>query len=214
MKANKYYFAGLIPVLLVLLMVSCSPVTLTSWVNPKESQKVSRIVIWGMFDKLEYEKPFEQSVTSYFSGRGAKAVEALTIIKPGRKYEPKELEAIFDSTTADALLLVTYTGSEKQDNYIQPTTTIYPDYYYNYYSYYSWGYPVYYGGGYSVTTGGYWTTTTTLNLRANLYSTRTKNLLWTANVSVTDPQYVDEASYQVGSMIFADLDKHGLIARK
>jgi hypothetical protein len=214
MRTRKYILLLAASAGLAFILYACSPVTITSWMNPKESQKISRVVVWGMFDKLENEKPFEQAVTSYFKGRGIKSVEALTIITPGVKYDPKELESKFDSSTADGVLIVSYAGTDKTETYVPPTTTVYPDYYYNYYSYYSWGYPIYYGGGYATTTGGYWATTKTVNLRANLYSTRNKNLLWTAEIQVTDPQYIDEASYQVASEVYADWQRHGIVGKK
>jgi hypothetical protein len=214
MKTHRTLSTVALLALIAFIFSACTPVSLTSWVNPQTNQKVSHVIVWGMFEKIQYEKPFEQSVASYFNGRGVKSIEALSLMTPAKKYEAAELEEIVKKTPADGVLIVTYTGSDKQDNYVPATTTVYPAYYGSYYSYYSYGYPTYYGGGYGVTTGGYWTTTTTLNLRANLYSVATKDLLWTAEIQVTDPQYVDEASYQVASQVFADWQKHGLVGKK
>ena len=197
---------------LLLIVGGCSsPVSLTSWVNPKEHQQVSKIAVWGMFDKLEYQKPFEQTIANYLNNRGIKAIEALSIIPPGSKHQLSELEAKFDSAGADGILIVTYKGTDKQQDYVPPSTTVYPDFYYNYYNYYSWGYPYYAPGASVITTGGYWVTTSTVNLTANLYANSDNALLWTADISVDDPSYIDQATYEIIGTMYADWVKNGLL---
>jgi hypothetical protein len=202
---------GIAGILMAFLLTSCSNVTLTSWTNPKGNQKISKVIVWGMFDKLEYQKPFEQYAAAYFNSRGLKAIESLDFLRPNQKYELADLEKKFDSLGADALLIVTYKSTDKSQTYIPPTTTMYPDYYYNYYNYYSWGYPMYGMGASVVTTGGYWSTTTVINLRANLYGNTDNDLLWTAEIAVDDPEYIDQVSNSIASSVFADWQKNGLL---
>ena len=40
---------------LAFVLSGCSPVTLTSWKNPKVNEQISKVIVWGMFNKLEYE---------------------------------------------------------------------------------------------------------------------------------------------------------------
>ncbi len=208
---KQLFLTVAISVAFLFLLNSCSNITLTSWKNPKENAQVSRIVVWAMFNKLEFQKPMEQAMVSYFNSKGLKTTESLDFLRPDTKYELTQLEQKLDSLGVDGLLLITYKGTEKHENYVPPTTTVYPDFYYNYYSYYNWGYP-YWGAGYStVTTGGYWTTTSVVNLQANLYTNSNNGLLWTGSIQVTDPQYIDEVSYNLAKYIYADLQKNGLI---
>ncbi len=211
MKRNLLSIAALGFALILIVGGCTSPISLTSWVNPKEHQQVSKIAIWGMFDKLEYQKPFEQTSVNYLKSKGLKAIEALSFIAPGSKHELAELESKFDSAGADGILIVTYKGTDKEQDYVPPTTTVYPDFYYNYYGYYSWGYPYYAPGANVVTTGGYWVTSSVINLRANLYANSDNTLLWTADISITDPSYVDEATYGIIGTMYADWVKNGLI---
>ena len=83
--------APVLALMLILLFSGCSPVSMTSWVNPKEHEQVSKIAVWGMFDKLEFQKPFEQTVAKYLNDKGIKAIEALSIIAPNKKYHLAEL---------------------------------------------------------------------------------------------------------------------------
>lgn len=211
----KLNFTFFLPaVVSAFLLPSCTPVTMTSWVNPKESQKVSKIVVWAMFERMEYAQPFEQTATDFLNSKGLKATQALKILEFHKKYELPELEKYFKDAGADGVLIVSYEGTEKTDSYVPPTTTYYPDYYYNYYSYYSWGYPTYYSGMNVQTTGGYWVTTKIIKLRANLYSVSNKGLLWSADISIEDPKYVDEATFQLITQVYADWQKHKLIEIK
>ncbi|MFZ4572272.1 MAG: hypothetical protein ACOYM0_14170 [Bacteroidales bacterium] len=196
---------------LLLILGGCSPITLTSWTNPKENIQVSRIAVWGMFDKLEYQKPFEQAMCNYLNSKGLKSMEALSFIAPGTKYALAQLESKFDSAGADGILIVNYKNTDKSQNYVPPTTMVYPDFYYNYYNYYSWGYPYYGGGADVVTTGGYWVTTSVVNLTANLYANSDNALLWTADISVQDPTYIDQVSFELAGTIYADWVKNALL---
>jgi hypothetical protein len=203
---------GSLFILIAFLITSCgSNVSLTSWTNPKEKEQIGNVVVWAMFDKLEYQKPFEQYATNYFNSKGFKAMESLNFLAPGKKYELKDLEKKFDSLGVDGILVVNYKGTDKSETYIPPTTTIYPDYYYNYYNYYSWGYPMYGYGSNVVTSGGYWATTSTVNLHANLYANSDNNLIWTAEIAITDPEYIDEVTLKVASQMYSDWQKNGLL---
>jgi hypothetical protein len=204
-------FPGLFLVLITFLLSSCNPVTMTSWTNPKETQKIGNVVVWAMFDKLEYQKPFEQYATNFFNSKGFKATESLNFLVPGRKYELSDLEKKFDSLGIDGILVVTYKGTDKSETYVPPTTTVYPDYYYNYYNYYNWGYPMYGMGANVVTTGGYWVSSSTINLHANLYSNTNNELIWTADIAIDDPQYIDQVSYQIAQQMYADWQKNNLL---
>lgn len=202
---------ALLLLLIVFLFSSCSPITLTSWTNPKENKQIGNVLVWAMFEKLEYQKPFEQYAASYFNSKGFKALESLSFLPPGKKQGLETLEKKFDSLGIDGILVVTYKGTDKSQSYIPPTTTVYPDYYYNYYNYYNWGYPLYGAGANVVTTGGYWVTSSVINLEANLYSNSDNGLLWQASITVDDPQYIDQTSYQLAAQIYADWAKSGLL---
>ena len=216
MRHTFMRLSGLAIVAMVLLITSCSaPVTLTGWKNPKENQKVSKVIVWAMFNRFEYQKPFEQSTVKYLNSRGIKAIESYTILTPNRKYELQELEKEFDSIGADGILIFNFTGIDKKEDYVPETTTYYPDYYNSYYGYYSYGYGIYSAPGYNaVTTGGYWTTTNVVNLTANLYTNSDNALLWTGKITVTDPEYVDQSAYNITRYVYSEWVTEKLVESK
>jgi hypothetical protein len=189
-----------------LFLSACSPVTMTSWHNPKTAPdfKVKSMVVWAMFDKMEYEQPFETVVTDYLSGKGIKVMPALKLLEPQKKYTYEELEDIFNKAGANCALIFTYQGKQTTENYVPPSTTVYPSYYNNYYSYYNYAWGGYWGGAAVTTTPGYWTTSTTLNVQANLYTNATDDLVYNASIQITDPEDIQAIAYDIAKKIYAD----------
>jgi len=213
MKTKKYYF-GLLAVVAAFVITSCgSSVTLTSWKNPADNSKISKVVVMPLFDKLEYMKPFEQSMDAYFNTQGLKALGSLDFLNPNVKYQISDIKRKCDSLGADAILVFVYKGTDKSENYVPPTT------------YTTGGFGGYWGGGYwgggygsrgfyggsTVTTGGYWTTTSVVNLKASLYTKSSKDAIWTSDITVTDPNYVDQSATTIAQDIYADWQKNNLL---
>ncbi|MCX6276545.1 MAG: hypothetical protein NT004_00430 [Bacteroidetes bacterium] len=217
MKTRKLYFA-LIAVVAAFMLTSCgSSVTLSSWKNPAVNTQISKVVVMPLFEKLEYMKPFEQSMDLWFNNKGLKAIGSLDFLNPNIKYPIDVIKHKCDSLGADAILVFIYKGTDKSENYIPPTT------------YATGGWGGYWGGGYwgggywggggfdggyyggAVTTGGYWTTTSTVNLQAKLYTKATKDAVWTAEIAVTDPNYVDQSAVAIAQQIYADWQKNNLL---
>ena len=195
---------GILGIIALMLVISCSsPISLTSWKNPNDHTQISKVVIVPLFAKLEYVKPFEQSMCSYFSQQGLKSIGSLDFLNPTKSYTVEQVKAKIDSLGADAVLIFKYTGTDKESSYVPAT------YYGGYGSYWGWGGGFYGGGVYS---GGYWSTTSTVNLKSVLYDIKsTESAFWTADVSVTDPQYVDQSALQLAQKIYADWVSNGII---
>ena len=218
MKTGKIYF-GLLALAALFILNSCgSPVTLTSWKNPDNKSQVSKVVVMPLFDKLEYMKPFEQSVDAYFEKQGLKAIGSLDFLNPNIKYPIEDIKRKCDSMGADGVLVFVYKGTDKSESYVPPTTYStggFGGYWGGVYwggGYYGGGF--YGGGGYyggTVSTGGYWTTTSVVNLQASLYVKGSKEALWTGQITVTDPQYVDQSAVNIAQNIYAYWQKYGLL---
>jgi hypothetical protein len=218
MKTRKIYF-NLLSLITIIFIASCaSPVTLTGWKNPDDNTKIGKIMIIPLFEKLEYLKPFEQSMSSYFNSKGLKSIGSLEVLNPNIKYPIADIKRKCDSLGVDAILVFSYKGTDKTESYV-PETTYVTGGYGGYWGggYYGGGYygGGYYGGAYGtsvVSTGGYWTSTSVVNLSASLYSRVSKKEgLWTAEISVTDPQYIDQAADNIARHIYADWQKDNML---
>ena len=217
MKTGKTFFL-LWSVAAIFLLAGCgSPVTLTSWKNPENKVQISHIVVIPLFEKLEYMKPFEQSVDAYFEKKGLKSVGSLDFLNPDKKYSIDDVKRKCDSLGADGVLVFKYKGTDKSESYVPETT------------YVTGGFGGYWGGGYwgggyyggystpglyagtEVSTGGYWTTTSVVNLKAGLYVHGSKDAVWTGDITVTDPQYIDQSANTIARYIYDDWGKYNLL---
>ena len=57
-------------------------------------------------------------------------------------------------------------------------------------------------------------TTKTVNIKASLFTTaeqKTKGALWTADITFTDPQYIDQAATLAAQQIYADWQKNQIL---
>ncbi len=213
MKTKSFFF-NLFAGLAILTITSCTtPVTMTTYKNPNDNSKISKVVVMPLFEKIEYMKPFEQSMDAYFNSKGLKSTGSLDLLNPAVKYPISEIKRKCDSIGADAILVIIYQGTDKTESYVPGAT------------YVTGGFGGYWGGGYwgggfygnpynyggIVTTGGYWTATRVINLKASVYTHAAKEPLWTAEIKITDPKYVDEAAVSIARSIYTSWQDLGLI---
>jgi hypothetical protein len=195
-------------VALVLFIYSCSPVILNSYIpQGVKPAPLKKILVWAMYKNPAQERIFENSFAQFLQSRGVKCMTAMAILDPSKKYEMTSLEKKFDSLGIDGICIISYLGTQKQANYVPPQTEVYPDYY----GYYSWYYPM----GYEVvTTGGYWTTTTFVNLAGKLYTNSDNKLVWTSQITIQDPNYIDDGARDIAAKVFTDWVNDGFIDKK
>ena len=213
MKTRPFYFT-ILAALTVIIITSCSSsVTITSWKNPDDNTKLSKIVVMPMFEKLEYVKPFEQNMCAYFNSKGLKSIGSLEFLNPTIKYPIADIKRKCDSLGADAILVFVYQGVDKTENYV-PQTTYVTGGYGGYWGGGYWG-GGYYGGPYYgsvVSTGGYWTTTSVISVQASLYTRASKkDGLWAAEIKITDPEYIDKVASNIASNIYSDWQKNNIL---
>jgi hypothetical protein len=201
MKSNLYN--GLAVVIIAVVFTSCGvTTTLESWKSPEFKTGISKVVVMPLFERVEYSRPFEQAMCSYFNSRGLKSIGSLEFLNPGVKYPISEIKQKCDSLGADAILVFDYQGVDKEEQYVPETTTITTGFGGYWGRGYYGGYSVYHGA--VVTSGGYWTSTSIVKLKASLYTHGSKKAIWTGDITVTDPKYVDQASDAIAHRIYSD----------
>jgi hypothetical protein len=194
MKVKSLFIIAL--ALIAVAVSSCTTVRLTSWKEPGTSATVSNVMIIALFERLEFTKPFEENMTSYFKSKGLKASKSLDFMAPNQSLTDEELKAKVLASGADAVLVFTPKGADKSVNYTPPT--------------YNGFYRGYYGGIYSVSPG-YYSESTTYNVQANLYSVSEEKLIWTGDISTTDPGSIEAATYDISKEIYADWVRNQIV---
>jgi hypothetical protein len=194
-------------------LTSCdAPMSITSTKNPNNKAQISKVVVMPLFETVEYIKQFEPPMVSYFNSHGLKSIGSMQFLNPDFQYTVDNIKHKCDSLGADGILLVTYEGTANSPSYIPPTN-YYTGGYADYGGYWGGGY---WGAGYfgtTVTTGGYWTTSSVVYLTAKLYTRGSKDPLWTGDIDVNNPKYIDEAGAMVASAIYSDWEKQAIIKK-
>ena len=178
------------------LIYSCTTVNLTSWKDPGSNTQINNVVVLGLFEKLEVAKAVEENVVSYFTSHGLKCTKSLDFMAPGQQYSNDELKQKVAGFGADAVLIFVPKAADKSVNYTPPTYTGY---------YRGW-----YGGMYSVSPG-YYSESTTYRVQANLYTTADEKLIWTGDLSTTDPSSIETAAMQIAQSVYDDWVKNNIV---
>ncbi len=187
MKSKALFTALFISVAMVIS--SCTTVNLTSWKDPASTATVNHVVILTLFERLDYTRTFEDQLASYFTSKGLTCTKSLDFMPPNQNFSDEELKQKISGFNADAVLVFSPRGADKSVNYTPPT--------YNGY------YRGYWGGMYSVSPG-YYTESTTYRIQSNLYTIADEKLIWTGDISTTDPGSIEAAAYEVARKIYDD----------
>jgi len=113
MKTNHLLLSILLLAGIVLISSCEAPVNLTSWKNPQNNSQISKVVVMPLFEKLEYMKPFEASMVSYFNDQGLKSIGSLSFLNPNVKVSIDVIKQKCDSLGADGILVFLYQGTDK-----------------------------------------------------------------------------------------------------
>ncbi len=179
-----------------LMITSCTTVNLTSWKDPASTAKVQHVVILTLFERLEYAQPFENQMASYLTDQGLQVTKSLDFMPPNQNMSDDELKAKISGFGADAVLVFSPKGADKSVNYTPPT----------YHGYYRG----YWGGVYAASPG-YYSESTTYRIQSNLYSATEEKLIWTGDLTTTDPGSIDAAAYEMSRKIYADWVKNQIV---
>lgn len=192
MKRSAFLFFVAI-VAMAFLTQSCStPVSLTSWKNPETQAKVSKLLVMGVFDKMDVIQPVENQCQSFYNSKGLPTIKALDCMNPFQQYTKDQLKAKLDSLGADGFLLVTYKSTDVNVSS------------FNTGGFYG-GYRGYWGGGSQIYIDK------TYNFRAMLYTVKGDALMWSGDLAITDPNDNNSAALQMAQAMYNDWVAKGLL---
>lgn len=184
-------------IMLFLIMSSCTTVNLTSWKDPASTEQIRQVYILALFEKLEFIMPFENNTAAYFADKGLTSVKSIDHFPPTQPFSAEDLKAKVSALGVDALLVFAPKGVDKSVNYTPPTYS---------------GFYGYYRGGYYNVSPGYYSESKTYHIQANLYSVADEKLIWTGDLTTTDPGSLESAIYEIDREIYIDWVKNGLVS--
>ncbi|WP_420582190.1 hypothetical protein [Reichenbachiella sp.] len=212
---KKIALANLI--LFTILLQQCAP-TFTSWQSPSfKEHEFKKIVIIGMFQRLNTRSAFEEEIVKELERQGHVAVHGMSVMPPS--YQPaseKDLERILLKENFDLVLMASVVDRERETTYHQGTS-YYGGYgMYNYYNY-NYGYGMYYGGyGTGWSDPGYYSTSIVDLVETKAFDISGKSkpeeaTIWIGQSKITESSNMSKSARIYAKQLVNDLKKRNII---
>ncbi len=150
----------------LILLTSCSTSLHTSWNDPYyKAKKFKNIIILELSENPEQRKIFETSTAAFFNKKGINAIPSYTKMKSDTSFKYYQFEMKFDSLDIDAILVFRMMGTKETETFVPDPGMVFPQYYFNYYTYYLNNYNM-------IHSPGYFRKDLIVKMETNLYSNR------------------------------------------
>ncbi|WP_456460628.1 hypothetical protein [Reichenbachiella sp.] len=204
----------------IISVQGCAP-SFTSWQSPNfKEHEFKKIVVIGMFKRLNTRTSFEEEIVKAFEAEGYVAVHGMSVLPPS--YQPsssEDLEGILKQEDFDLVLMSSVADRTQETQYHQGSTYYggYGGYgMYNYYNY-GYGYNMYYGGyGYGWSDPGYYSTSVVdlVETKAFDISGKTKPEeanIWVCQSKITETTDMRKAARIYAKQLIIDFKKRNII---
>ena len=206
-KKSALYF---IPVAaLSMLLGACSTSRLvSSWSEPNNQEKLSKVLVLGMAKNESVKRVYETTMVKALRDAGADAQEAGTMIPAGTEENREAIEAAIADKGFDSVL-VTRMVSKREETYFVPDRpySVPQPYYNGFYDYYMRTYPTVYSPGYLVND-------TIVSLETNIYQVKDAKLIWAVVSESLNPSDINKEVESLSELFIKQLKKDGLLASK
>lgn len=208
-----------------ILAASCAGpktvLTSSAKINSAEPATYKKLAVLALAPKTSSRANVEEAVATLLRTKGIKAVSTFTMFPLANHMEEvrKNMDATEEEIKArirekidfreiDGVLVLAVLDSKKEERYVQKglsmsisaPTVQYADPVYNYEftDYYSYSYATIYNPG-------YYETSTTFFIESNLYDMSNSGLVYTAQLSIKDPEKLGADSEQLAEILVEDM---------
>jgi hypothetical protein len=167
-----------------LLIAGCATTVITSsWKDTAYTSYPDKILVLATAKSTSNKRSIEDEFVRLLTARGTAAVASYTVIPDEVQTDTTTIAAAMLNTSADALLVTRFAGTDEICTYESIQSTVYPSYYRTWRDYCSNIYAA--GGSGSVFKDEY------AVIETNLYTSLNENLVWSAS-STTQMSGVDQ----------------------
>lgn len=202
------YAVGLVALLLAGVTACSSTKLTTRWKDEQYAGPAfSSIFIIGLVKDNVSRRYLEDTLASRLEKDGVKGIPAYRLMPtPVDLDEEAEIREAVGQTDADAVLIVTLTGVDKQERVVPPRVDYVPamGMGYGMYPYYMSSYQAVYQPGYT-------TIDTLIGMEQKLFSVATEKLVWAGQTEAVNPPSRDKVVGEMADLSIADLKKSGLV---
>lgn len=188
----------------MLLSACASTRIINAWHEDRyEGPVLERFLVIGLSSSPNRRRYFETAFSRHLEAADLASESSFRLIPDEEITDEKEvIEAAISQSSADAILTTRLVDISKEQSYVPPSYNYAPVGFYDYY------YPTYR----MVFQPGYVVTNTTVILETNVYSAKTKELLWTGNTRTFNPASADRIVQELSKIVVDELATYGFIA--
>lgn len=188
---------------------ACSSTKLTTrWKDEQYTGPAfSSIFVIGMVKDDVSRRYLEDALAARMDKDGVTGIPGYRLLPaPVDLDEESEIREAVGQTDADAVLIVTLTGVDKQERVVPPRVEYVPamGMGYGMYPYYMSSYQAVYQPGYT-------TIDTIIGMEQKLFSVASEELVWAANTESVNPSSRDKVVGEMADLLMGDLKKSGLL---
>jgi hypothetical protein len=168
-------------IILILIINSCAPTTLTSvWRDADYSSNIKKIFVIGVAQKKRVRKLFEDEFTRHLKNRGVDAVPSHQILSAEKMLDKESIVAKIKDLEIDAVLITKVVEKRKEERY----KTQYAPSFRGWHDSYVTGYGSVYSTGERIEDE-------TVVLETNLYDTGSEKVIWSTLSETFVMEYSD-----------------------
>ena len=188
---------------------SCaSTSTKLTWVWEDEAYNggfLDDVMVIGVSENEIRRQMFEDHFVKEFQKRGVKAVSSAKIFPPEKKLSREEVLAEVEEQGLDAILITRLIRVKREEKFVAPSTTSYPNARYARFDIYSYTTGDYakYGGSYEKRRD--------ILLETNIYEAESQMIIWSGKSDSIKAKYVSDVIDSLCRTVMNDLRKKKLI---
>jgi hypothetical protein len=200
MKSRPKLFFSL-PLIILLVTTSCATTKLSSvWKDSTYTGGVlKKVMVVGLSDNLRNRKMFEEVFTKAFRDNGLEAIPSLSVILLAKDLNRDTIKDEAERRGIDAILVTHLSDIKEEEVHYEPLD--YEIYFYQYYRKVQ---------QYDYAPQSY-TQIKDVQMKSNLYETKTEKLIWSASSETIDPKSVNEVIGSLCKAVLESLRSHMLI---
>ncbi len=196
-------------ILVILVIMGCASTQLVqSWQEPAFGDKpLEKILVLGVFENDLNRRLYEDGVVKALEKENRVGITGYSLMPNTSDYDEKEeIRAAVAKTGADAVMLATLLGVEKEETYLPPTVTYQPSmgFRHGMYDYYAVSYE-------RVIDPGYTITNTIVKLEITVFSVKTEKMIWAGATRSFNPKSGSKLVTETAELITKDMKKVGLL---
>lgn len=196
-------------VLLSIILAGCTSTKLVgSWSEANYTNgPLQKILVLAVMKSDMQRRMYEDEFVRKLEDAGVTGITGYSLMPDREDYDnQEEIRAAVSKTGADAALLATLKGVDKQERYVPPRVEYVPSFGYGY------GFYDYYGMSHrAVYSPGYTTIDTIVKLETTVFATDSEKMVWAGATESFNPSSAEKVVQENANIIIKDMKKAELL---